>query len=152
MKELGLTNSTLKALVDDDVYEIVKEFEWKLSNGYAFCSFRRYAKTRRLGLHQLVGGKFCDHKNRNRLDCQRHNLRQATQSQNLSNTTKRQGNFTSKYKGVRRYKTKWYASIQVNRKQYHLGSFINESDAAQAYNIAAVKYFGEFAFLNTIEE
>ena len=37
---------------------------------------------------------------------------------------------------------KWKASIRVN-KNIHLGTFINEIDAAKGRGIATKKYFGE---------
>lgn len=61
---------------------------------------------------------------------------------------------SSKYKGVcfAKFFKKWKADIQVNKKVYHLGYYENELDAAKAYNDAALKYFGEFACINIIEE
>ena len=43
-----------------------------------------------------------------------------------------------------------YAAIQVGRKHKFLGYFDNKTDAAIAYNNAASKYFGEYAWLNPI--
>ena len=59
-------------------------------------------------------------------------------------------NGTSKYKGVclNILRGKWIAYIQVNGRRIHLGYFIIEEDAAHAYDIACVKYHGEFAHLN----
>ena len=57
---------------------------------------------------------------------------------------------SSKYKGVTWHKMgkKWVAAIQLNRKQYHLGHFSNEIDAARAYDEKAKELHGEFAYLN----
>jgi hypothetical protein len=61
---------------------------------------------------------------------------------------------TSKYVGVSLEKAsqKWIAHITYNRKMYHLGTFINEEDAAKAYNQKAIEFFGENARINIIEE
>jgi predicted GIY-YIG superfamily endonuclease len=59
-------------------------------------------------------------------------------------------NTTSKYKGVSWFKRDecWRSWIHYNGKQQHLGYFHLEIDAANAYDEAAKKYFGEFANLN----
>lgn len=56
-------------------------------------------------------------------------------------------NSTSKYIGVskRRYIT---AAIGFNNKAIWLGTYKTEEDAAKAYDIAAIKYFGNDAILN----
>jgi hypothetical protein len=76
------------------------------------------------------------------------NLRLATIAQNNMNKFCAKG--TSKYKGVyfQRDLKRWRATITFKRKKSHLGYFENEIDAARAYDEAARKYFGEFAYLN----
>jgi hypothetical protein len=86
------------------------------------------------------------------------NLRIATTSENGGNRKKAKSflgqQCSSKFKGVSWHKRdkKWCSQIQVQQKTIHLGYFIDEIKAAFAYNKAAVKYFGEFAKLNTFEE
>jgi len=85
------------------------------------------------------------------------NLRLATNSENNANSKKRKGALdqqcSSNFKGVTWHKKtgQWYAQIQFQRKKISLGMFANEKEAAIAYNQAAIKYFGEFAKLNTFE-
>ncbi|MBW6461149.1 MAG: hypothetical protein K0B08_11320 [Bacteroidales bacterium] len=59
---------------------------------------------------------------------------------------------TSQYKGVSRRKDRkmWSANICVNDHRMYLGLYHREVDAARAYNDAARKYFGEFAYLNDV--
>lgn len=45
---------------------------------------------------------------------------------------------------------KWHSQIMVNRKQIHLGYFDDIFEAAKAYNCAALKYYGEYARINTL--
>jgi hypothetical protein len=52
------------------------------------------------------------------------------------------------FKGVRFRNGKWYARITVNRKEISLGHFLHLQDAANSYDIAAKKYFGDFAYTN----
>jgi hypothetical protein len=101
-------------------------------------------------LHNFIlGVKGLDHKNRNKLDCRRENLRIASQGENTFNASKRK-NTTSLWKGVSWNENmgKWVAQIQVNKKKIFLGVFNFEFDAAQAYNFAAEEYFGEFGVFN----
>lgn len=94
-----------------------------------------------------------DHIDGNKLNNHISNLRAANQSENIANSKSRK-NSTSKYKGVSKTKSgsNWIARIAKDGKQIWLGSFFNEKEAAKAYNEAAIKYFGEFAYLNKIEE
>jgi hypothetical protein len=43
---------------------------------------------------------------------------------------------------------RWRARIRVNGKRIYLGSFIDETDAAKAYDNDARKHHGQFASLN----
>lgn len=103
-------------------------------------------------MHRLLVGAErgieVDHKNRDGLDCRRENLRVATRSQNASNSPSIGG--TSKYKGVNwhRARGKWAAYIKHNMVRKYLGLFLSEQDAACAYDAAAIRMHGEFAYLN----
>lgn len=113
-----------------------------------------YLAGRRYHVHRLawlyVYGRFpkdqIDHINMNGLDNRLCNLREATQSQNQANKGMRADN-TSGVKGVTwdSSRKKWKASISVSGKMIHLGRFSEVRDAAEAYRIAAKKYFGDFA-------
>lgn len=56
---------------------------------------------------------------------------------------------TSKYKGVHRDRHgKYRARIYKDGVITSLGAYLNEEDAARAYDKAARTLFGEFAYLN----
>lgn len=88
-----------------------------------------------------------DHRNGNGLDNRRSNLRVCTESQDLGNSKLRKDN-TSGYKGVHFFHGRWRARIAINGKRISLGMFSDPWEAAQAYNIAALTQWGEFARLN----
>ena len=87
-----------------------------------------------------------DHKDRNRFNNRLDNLRLATLSQNGANSRLSRAN-TSGYKRVCWNKTaeKWQADIMVNRKQFKIGLYDTKEEAAEAYRVAALHHFGEFA-------
>lgn len=60
---------------------------------------------------------------------------------------------TSEYKGVYLYTSPggqqyWRASVSMDGKSKHIGTFPTEEDAAMAYDEVASKNWGEFAVLN----
>jgi len=93
-----------------------------------------------------------DHRDGDRLNNRRANLRVATNAENLRNTAKRfaRGSASSRFKGVHWAKgnQKWCAMIKQAGKARYLGLFGREEDAARAYDAAAREAFGEFACVN----
>lgn len=161
MKLLSLTNGGF-AKVDDEDFGRVSKIEWyRDSRGY-IAAVRGDGKGRSLLLHRLIMdplyGMEVDHRNHDTLDYQRENLRLCTKSQNQMNRvvsiTYAGKPKSSKYKGVTWHKKnrRWIAQIGVDDRRIYLGTFGTELEAALAYNKAALFYFGEFAYLNKIEE
>ena len=100
MKEVKLTNSSKTALVDDNDYDYISSFKWRI----VCCKNKTYVSTgfgpTHLFLHTvLLGVTGVDHIDDNGLNNQRHNLRVANQSQNMANRGKQKNNTTG-YKGV----------------------------------------------------
>lgn len=153
MKEIPLGNTSKVALVDDGDYAQATQYRWYLGNrGYVLSTVRQ--NSRHLLLHRVLlnppPDKQVDHKNHDRLDCRRSNLRIATIGQNGHNRPKQKNN-TSGYKGVRAYKDSRKprgAKIRFERREYYLGCFTTPEEAAQAYDEAAIRLHGEFAFVN----
>lgn len=100
-------------------------------------------------LPKQEGHHLVDHINREAHDNRACNLRYCTQSQNQFNRAKKP-NSTSQYKGVSWYTRDrcWRANVKSNGTNITLGKFQSEEDAARAYDEAAKKIAGEFAFLN----
>ncbi len=87
-----------------------------------------------------------DHINHDTLDCQKHNLRHATRSQNAMNRKGPRSNSSSGIRGVSWYgpSGKWSAKISINGRLSHLGYFVDKMEAAAVYAAANKKHFGEF--------
>jgi len=140
------------ALIDIEDYSLIKDIKWsKLKTGYV----RGKIKGKGVTLHRLVTNApdniFIDHKNLNKLDCRKDNLRFCNIFENNRHVGLSKNN-TSGYKGVFWHKAmhKWCSKIGANNKEYTLGYFNNVIEAAKAYNKAAKRYHGEFAKLNKI--
>lgn len=145
-------NKVLVSLEDVDLIEENSIFERCKKSLYP--SFRVNSKTKMQHLHKAIQKRIgfeglVDHKNMNRFDVRRNNLRPCTQIQNAMNT-KLRADSTSKYKGVtwRDSHNKYRAVININKKPKFLGSFDTPEDAAKAYDEAALIHFGEFAQTN----
>lgn len=107
-------------------------------------------------MHRLLlnfpEGVEVDHINGNKLDNRRANLRLCSRAENSYNTSSRDS--SSQYKGVcwAKHAHRWVGKIFHDGKRIHLGYFDSEVDAARAYNVAALHYFGKFARLNVIDD
>ncbi len=138
-------------MVDDEDFETLSKSIWRVvrykTNEYAVSS--KYGSMHRILLN-LADNEFCDHKDGNGLNNQKDNLRRCTRGQNACNKRIQKNNRTG-FKGVIATKTgKFMAIIQPNKKAITLGTFHTKIEAAKAYNDAAIKHFGEFAFLNDL--
>lgn len=144
------------ALVDAADYELLSARGWYAAKSRSGFYAATGASGRPGGLvlmHRLLlrpaAGLQVDHINRNRLDNRRANLRLCTPGQNSRNVGVHSRN-TSGFKGVSRHSDghAWIASINAEGVKRYLGSFAHLEDAARAYDAAALKHYGDFAFLN----
>jgi hypothetical protein len=127
-----------KAVIDKDDLNKIKGSKWRPGNGYL-----RESKTNEFLHQRILGSKpgyVIDHKNLNKLDHKKSNLRYVTKSQNAQN---------NKGKGYREVikngHVYWRCEIGVNGKVINLGSFKNEHEAKEARKQAELKYFGQFS-------
>ena len=139
--------------VDEIDFWTLSHHCWRLdSDGYVI----RTVKGRRVALHNEImrppNGMMVDHVHGNKLDCRRSQMRVCTHQQNLQNSAISKNNTTG-YKGVSKTKSgKYCAKITVNKKAVNLGEYKTAIEAARAYDIAAIQYFGDFARLNLSED
>lgn len=141
----GITGSTSK-------YVFV---ERSVDTGFSILRERIY-------LHRLIAKpnklEQVDHRDRDRLNNKRSNLRICTIFQNMANTGPR-GKI--KYKGVflddrggglKKRFASYIAYVDAKRrglkKRKYLGRFITAEEAARAYDAESKKIYGEFAYLN----
>jgi len=157
VRRIKLSNGKC-ALVDNKDFEHINEYCWeahRTPSGKWYARRVEIIDDRRVKvwMHRLIidvpAGMETDHRNGNGLDNRRKNIRACTRSQNRFN--KRPTKHSSKYKGVSWVKSghKWRALISLpGRLNVMLGYFKDERKAALAYDVAARKYFGAFAYLN----
>lgn len=131
---------------DDRVRQDIREKDGKLLSTF---------------LHRTIMGlgrndkRIVDHIDRNGRNNMRSNLRICTPSQNnMNRCPEKIGKFWSKYKGVSYDKRQklWSASIGVDGRKKTIGWYKTEKKAAKSYNSWAKFVFGDFAFLNKIED
>lgn len=156
----------LMVFFDDDDYDLIRKYRWMIAKGKKGVFYARgyigkkqggggvFEKTR---MHRLImncpDNLQVDHINGNGLDNRRINLRIATNAENCRNKKPHADSLTG-YKGITFIKKKklFYARIRVDGKLKSLGRSKDLKSAVIRYNNAALKYFGEFAYLNKIPE
>ena len=149
--------------IDKEDYNKVKDYRWFTGPHDYIVANSLVARDKKVYLHRLLlhtDSAHIDHKDTDKNNNKKDNLRPATHSQNFGNQMKRQtyrGKPTSsKYKGVSfcrdRRTNQWRAQVSLNYENVFVGYFETEVEAARAYNHYAAITFREFARLNEIEE
>ena len=140
---LGRDGSEYPVLFDAADEATVRGYRWHLSAyGYAVTFTARDEAGSRHGLrlHRVLlglapnDGTIVDHKDGNRLNNQRDNLRIVTSLINGANRAVEEGRGSSRFRGVSwdRSRGAWVAYAKVNYKKHHLGRFATEAEAAEA--------------------
>ena len=140
---------TQKILVDIEDYERIIKHKWYIEVGRVSGKINGKRLTLANFIMEEFNHKYA-HKNRNKLDHRKENLRKCNNSQNAANREKWVKNGTSKYKGVNKHKDKWRARIKKIMKKFILAYFQMKGEAALAYNKKALELFGEFAVFNEV--
>ena len=144
---LPLTHNRV-ALVDPTDVPWLEQWNWCVqSKGYAYRSADA-GKTSVL-LHRFIMGtpsdRQVDHKNMDKLDCRRDNLRLATALQNNVNRPV-QPSSTLGVKGVAMRGARFAVRMKVHGKWKRFGSYATLAEADHAYRNAARALHGEFAY------
>ena len=122
---------------------------------YAVYYTKRAGIRRRHYLHRIVvarmlgreleQGECVDHIDCNSLNNLRTNLRTATVAQNNYNIGRRHHN-KSGYKGVTQAPSgRWVSHIRAHGTSRYLGTYDTPQEAHEAYKVAALEAYGEFA-------
>jgi len=162
IKKIKLTRNQ-HTLVSNEDYEFLNQWKWyalyqqNINGFYAnrnvhLCYKNGKQITKSIRMHRLIiehglgrelqKNEFIDHINHDPLDNRRENLRLVSNRQNQQNKKQKT---TSKYPGVSWHKRnkRWIAQISLNGRNKFLGTFIDEGEAAKAYECACRELVGE---------
>lgn len=139
-----------EAIIDIEDYSKCKGRKWYLTGkGYVVSGNSKCV----LYLQHLIFGRKTqvDHRDTNKLNNRKNNLRSCTAAENSRNC-KISKNNTSGYKGVswNKVQKKWSADITYNRKHIFLGYYMDVIQAADVYNKKAIELHKEYARLNVV--
>ena len=159
---IGYTFKNEEFIIDIEDYDKVKYYCWRMSeNGYIVANNKDTTNTM-IRIHRIImnarKGEYVDHKNWDKSNNWKRNLRLCTKSQNNVNI-KRKINNTSGYTGVKQDSNgKWKSQISYNNERIHLGTFDKLEDAVyirhQAESIMHNEFNGEINrkdFINIIK-
>lgn len=164
MKEIALSQGQV-AVVDDDDFARVAQFKWYAIQRSGKWHAARKPKSGAVYMHRFLmdapDGAEVDHVNGNGLDNRRENLRICSKRENARNRKSGARAKSSRFHGVTLHPrgNRWRVVIcagardrRGNAKQIYVGHFIDETEAARAYDRAALKHFGAFAATNFPKE
>jgi hypothetical protein len=149
MKVIYCTNGATCS-VDDEDFPLLSRHTWYQNNsGYATTEINR----NRILMHRLVFGPvrgkyLVDHKDQNKLNNQKTNLRIASKQENSINCKHRKNSKTG-YRGVRELNGRYQAYTTYNGKQVSFGVYDTAELAARARDSGMLGLHGpDFVALN----
>jgi hypothetical protein len=150
---IPLTNSDAAVIVDYDDYESLSKWSWYLHRDGSAVRRKSLGDGSRTSWIQRMHREICgidrkdkrvvDHKNGNRLDNRKINLRVCSQGENLLNCRVRKHSGTG-LKGVARTRSGWIAYIRHSGRKKHLGSFSSAELAYEFVSLARELLHGEY--------
>ena len=137
-----------EVLLDFEDFETLRHQRWCL-DAYGYARGRKGILMHRVIMKETPSPMY-DHKNLNKLDNRRDNLRPCSNSENGYNTGLSSRNKTGA-KGIHWTEKlqKWRVLIRKDNKTKHVGYFTEKEDAIKAYDEAAKVLHKEFARLNS---
>jgi hypothetical protein len=145
-------------LISKSDLQLCLNYKWYLSKDGYPATYGTVDNTERYGVGWKIyrmlepvipKGMVVDHINRDRLDNRRENLRICTIAENGYNKTKVNSEKSgSTYKGVKKTKNGWTASVTKDGKKHEMKNLNSEKEAAFMYDIMAEELFGHFAAKN----
>lgn len=149
MKKIPLSQGKF-ALVDDEDFEFLNQFKWHLNNsGYAKTNSSINKKPIHFLMHRLVfwalNGEILDHKNRDKLDNRKENLRVVSHKQNQINRGPHKNN-KLQIKGVVQRGPKCFRaySYTKDKKQITLGHYKTVKEAIYARIAFERQEYGDY--------
>lgn len=144
----------LECLIDTEDFDRISSINsswWadRSSDGNGFYvsgEIREDGKRIKVRIHRFITNAtndyVVDHKNHNKLDNRKENLRVVTHAENHQNREKAQSNSHTGIRGVgwHKYTKKWYAHITINGKTKTLGYFDDIHEAEKVAIEARRKY------------
>lgn len=146
---IGVDHTGREFIIDKSDYEIVSKYCWRVDpHGYVVAN-QKQGTNRVIKLHRVLmdalPDEIIDHRDQNKLNNTRSNLRKATKGQNNANIKRRADNTTG-YTGVKlTSRGKYQAQISANGKRYYLGTFDALEDAVNARHYAEQIIHGEWS-------
>lgn len=140
------TNNGVRILADAEDYELLKKPSWCISKtGYAVANInKKVVKMARVILGISDPATVVDHKNGDKLDNRKSNLRICSQRNNSLNQGANRNRILPV--GIRITKFgKYNARIFFDGRGIHIGNFDSMDEAIEARNKAEDKYFRDFA-------
>lgn len=149
MKTIPVGDNAFAKVDADDWYRLVG-FNWRIQHGYAARSVGNSTRYMHQDVLGVPKGRRVDHRNFDRLDNQRENLRNVSHAENIMRRERTiREEFSSRFRGVAFHsQRKDGARYIVQYKKTYLGLARDEESGARMYDLAALRDRGVEAQLN----